>query len=863
MPSRKSIALIIAVLAALVASTYGEVVFRVSGSRLIVNDAVVGSIVPIIQSTTAKLVADEGSINFTPTLTQGDSVTWSASNLPAGASINSSSGQITGTLSTVGHWATELTATNSNGSDTIIVPIIVYGSVITVDSDWLSGEGSAPYLMDTANAVYQLDEDVTEDASVFVVQADGVVLDLAGHTLTYNNDAANTITNQDFDDFTGDDPDDWTVAGDASHTSVAAASSNVFPKRLCEGANALRVTLAPGTHTAGTLTAGTPANIAATNHGLETGDFVIIDGFSATTYSVAHASLIDGGYEVTKVDDNNFTINANVSAVSDGSGTWIKACCIESSSTALPVNNRLYTATCGVTNTPGGGADYDCSIKLVNAADDMELEKITTSEDAWHFYDHTIFGNESRNACPTVTCKSAMVANAKVQIYLASTGSTVIDVFRARLSQSYDSAVLARGTTNTNFPQQYNYSTTGWTSSEIDRVAVVDSVGGGAIVQGANQGFRGWPVLMRKVASGCIVHGFSITVDCDDALVVFFDQKSIGNPSAAGDATIAHLDCTLNNIHNIVRRDSQPYFCEVAQWLGDVQVADLVLTNSGCISVNCDTDNPNTYSTLIRSVSCFPKTVCTNSYAFFLNSNTTLDSCLVNSITSTGSGRGVLINGGQNLTIDGIIVRDSQFFCREERHREASANFFTRALRLRNTENGETTNGTLLDILVENCLFHCECKSSDFGQNVQGARISVRNNSNGMDSSSYVFRNCEFRAINTTGSGSAEGIEIGRWDTEVADLSVLNSEFESNDTCVKLHGNDDFEQEVIGALFAGSRYTKNAASGNPRAFHTFRLGFAAADVTDDVFFTSNSFGAGTAYDDVLEVAGTHDVTIEP
>lgn len=190
---------------------------------------------PILDVPTAQLVAGEGAINFTPTVLQGTGITFTASGLPSGASINSSTGAVTGTLSTLGHSVVEITATNTEGADTIIVPVIVYNSLITVDSAWLASEGSAPYLLDTANAVYQIDDNIAADASVFSIQADGVCLDLAGNTITYNNDSANTITNQDFSNFTTTNPDNWTITGDASHDKIAAASSNIYHDECVKG----------------------------------------------------------------------------------------------------------------------------------------------------------------------------------------------------------------------------------------------------------------------------------------------------------------------------------------------------------------------------------------------------------------------------------------------------------------------------------------------------------------------------------------------------------------------------------------------------------------------------------------------------
>lgn len=819
-------------------------------------------VAPVVQADPSLIVANGAAINYTPTATAGTGITWTAENLPTGASINSSTGQVTGTLSTNGQYHMKITATNLEGADSIYVPVMVYATLTTIDASWLSTNGPAPYLLTGDNTVFQLDANVTENEEAFVFQGNNQALDVAGNTLTYNNASANTIANQDLDTFTGSDPDDWTVTGDSSHTSVAKSSSYVFPRWLCEGTNALRVTIAQVASNAGTLTAGTPANIASTGHGLSTGDAVILDGFTATTYGASHASYIRGGYIVTVVDPDNFTINADVSAVSDGAGTWKKATRIRSSSTALPVNNRLYAATAFVSNDPGSGAAYDCSIKLVDTSTGLELEKSSTSEDQIAFYDHTYTGNGFRNFSPAVTCKSATTANVYVDIYLASTSSgVVVDVCRARLSQAYDHAAIARGNSSTQFPERFNYDTTSWSgSANLGPHAIIDTVGGGSVVQGQNKGYRSWPAMIRKSA-GAMLHGCGITMTGDDPSLVY-DQAVIGNPSTARDLLIAHVAIAIGNVVNVVRRDSQTYVIAGRQWLGNVITHKNTIDDSPSMAINCSTDNAATYQSIVDGNSITPKTVVTNSYAIFAQSNSVIQNNTVDSTGSGKSGRGLLINGGQNVTIDGVVLRNNVFRCKESRHRESSANSYTRAFRMRNMENGDSTNGTLLNIVSSGNVFHCECTEADYLYNVQGARWSIRDNSNGMDTTEISSTDDTFSAINAFGTGLAQAIEIGRKDGAVADLTIDNPTFISNHRCLKLHGNDDTVRTLDGIYVDGATFEKDATAGAPSTFVTFEFGYNASSVTQNTEFTNNTFGTGTAYDDVSEV-GTHTVTIDP
>lgn len=68
---------------------------------------------PLVNYAPVQLVLSGGSLSFTPTVTQGTGLTWTAYNPPTGASVNSSTGAMTGTLSTLGRWITELVGRNA------------------------------------------------------------------------------------------------------------------------------------------------------------------------------------------------------------------------------------------------------------------------------------------------------------------------------------------------------------------------------------------------------------------------------------------------------------------------------------------------------------------------------------------------------------------------------------------------------------------------------------------------------------------------------------------------------------------------------------------------------------------------------
>ncbi|HEY3394869.1 MAG TPA: putative Ig domain-containing protein, partial [Lacipirellulaceae bacterium] len=131
-------------------STQGNRPLAAFSARSVTNSSTQGSPAtspePLIAASSTLVIADEGTIDFTPTLLNGTSVTYSAVNLPPGASINASTGQITGTLSTPGRYMVKITAANAEGTDYITKPIIVYSMLTTIDAAWLAAR-TPPYML--------------------------------------------------------------------------------------------------------------------------------------------------------------------------------------------------------------------------------------------------------------------------------------------------------------------------------------------------------------------------------------------------------------------------------------------------------------------------------------------------------------------------------------------------------------------------------------------------------------------------------------------------------------------------------------------------------------------------------------------
>jgi len=152
---------------------------------------------PLVNYAPVQLVLSGQSANFNPTLTQGTGVSWSGTNLPNGAGVNTTGGSITGTLSTLGKWETELIATNADGVFRLKVPFIVYSSIVTVNSGWLADpanqhddgwkiEGGS---VNNSHKIFRLAQDVTSTKTAFWIADANVYLDLNGYAIHYGSNS--------------------------------------------------------------------------------------------------------------------------------------------------------------------------------------------------------------------------------------------------------------------------------------------------------------------------------------------------------------------------------------------------------------------------------------------------------------------------------------------------------------------------------------------------------------------------------------------------------------------------------------------------------------------------------------------------
>ena len=169
----------------------------VFGSVYLTSCAPIVPEVPVINSSLAITRTSGDAIGYTITAS-GFPTSYSASNLPTGITLNTSTGEMSGTLSSVGVFSTAISASNSEGTDTETLQITVYPvsvTGVTVSPTNATIETSATqHLSVTISPANATNQNVTwssSDNGIATVSASGLVTAVAKGSTTI------TVTTQD------------------------------------------------------------------------------------------------------------------------------------------------------------------------------------------------------------------------------------------------------------------------------------------------------------------------------------------------------------------------------------------------------------------------------------------------------------------------------------------------------------------------------------------------------------------------------------------------------------------------------------------------------------------------------------------
>lgn len=672
-----------------------------------------------------------------------------------------------------------------------------------IDAAWIAAR-SEPYQLSSAGETYELATNVTVNGTAFLVTASGITLDLKGYTVTYNNASRILVPNQDFANATGGVPDNWDVSGLGTYSWRNVAGSNLaYPAGLF-GTKCLRVTL-PYSSQAGSCTAatGNPCTITTgASHGLSTGDYVILTGFAGYQDGSMYGSrVLMNVWKVTVTGATTFTVNANITSLSDAAGSWRKVTdTLLSSPISITTANRLYASYVQPACNPALYPTYWIAARL-EKSDGTEIAPWNYYKEGYGGNMQAVYAGNNRNFVPIAMLKPEDTSDVRLRIALASertSGTIDVDLGRARFSQAYDTGVHAGGDNYIQWPPRDNH---GNSVTDLNGLTVKDTVGGGAIVQGANRGFRGDAFCTHRVCNANILDT-RIFITGDDVYAVRVWANNV-----TGDTTIARCNIEYDTDVDISARFYAPAAIWVSRVAGQTDVDSNVITNNPAWGISA-----YGLTTLVHGNSIYPNITKTNGYQLVAVNGGKIYGNLVDA--RNGSGRGIYCAAGQNATLNDVEIYGNDVYVRELPNVEYFSAITTRALRVRNTENGGTTNGTLLNINIHDNYLQAETQEEDtYSNGCYGAFISVRYNGNGMDTTSFRFTNNTCVAIGRASTTGVAGLCIGQWADSNASPVFDGNVLESNQSALQFGASDDSGSPVIGVTLTNTEFIKNATSG--------------------------------------------------
>lgn len=821
------------------------------------------------------LVADEGTLDYTPTVVSGDELAFSATGYPTGldsGDFNTSTGQITGTLSTPGKYRLVITASNALGSDSVYIDVIVYSSTGNITQ---ASRDSSPVLA-TQHKLWTLTEDVTVDGFGFAVQAYNQTVDLNGHTLLYDN--ADQPWHNDLSSFETVDPmdadlaDGWDFSDAADvvrvHKSTQGSLGSVYP---------------PGEYilvaTGGADTTQTILSDAITLPDEDYRYFANCVRRRSQLYSefaITGYSWSGGSTTYTTSGSHDFAVGnfVNVAGIdpSGANGTFTITAVTSNTFTVEDADPGAYTSggTCSVLAT-------SVNVAIVDASDPETVLATSDESDGQGFGGGIVAGYCS--FCTWNRTDDTTSVRLKITVQHTIAGRTsVIDL--TTLTRSHDSAFWAAAAFTEGPPQVAAVG-----NSDGRYFALIDSAGGGSVIQGK-----------RSNRSHCIEaeYGHSITfaglfsdrLNChingyNTAAVHGFGTGGhhIENVAIEGDildvpnrqhmiAALHYFDCSSNTL---IRRN---YF-----------------TGSGHIPIALGIQNGTVDHRVEENIFDQWHAKGTEGYAIGFGGYPVDSSVVRRNLIQMDNGRGILCDGFEGYHADGAIIGaadatddnacndwwgdpaapslpsvavpgDGNFiFCRERYNREYlpdSGGLEAVGIRLRHSWGGFNNHENLRVIGNYVSAWTTKPTGEDWDDthwswNATGCRPTVANPSHG--NASFIFRRNTFKAVCDEadpdiagGANLSTAIAFALNEDETPDSAweFYDNTLESNDVCFASADSDAFERGG-GLLNTYRTHFIKSAEGSDLGFETIRMGaWVNADTNLGVFSPTYSGGATEA-----------------
>lgn len=686
------------------------------------------------------------------------------------------------TFAAAGNYTVSVTATDQHGVASAATTSLTINApdVIPIDSAWLNSH-TAPYQLTQANTTYVLQTDVTTSGGAFVDVANNVILDLNGHTVTYDNAAPITVTNGGFEsgDFTG-----WNVSAmpDVSITGpvILGFWGNDYARfSVPASASPVKETMISN-------------SIAIPTSGIPYEGVITVKGTNQTVVTLSVVDATTGAVLGTN------TINPNI--LSGGPPIYVQF---------TPANTDPVQLKLDITPSANTATEIDMDYANVSRSRVYGVD-FGWNKSNFRATSSTTSGSGATAGAMTITdgvITGIAVANAGSGY---TTPPTVIITSGSGAASGLDAtahAVISGGRV-TGFVIDNGGSA--YTS------AMVYVLSGGRIVQGTGNSVRSNAINDSESVNGITIDNIGISVTGRDSCNIY--------TTISPNVTVRN--CTLlAGLNQISNRMAALGMMSLNSVKGVVDVENNVLegTHQNGIVVNGYTD----YLTSLKSITIAYNSIAQNSSwtdGYGIGIERVHDFEIAYNTIHPVSGRGIIVQAGVLANSNDLngTIHDNDVVVRERGNLEyGQLGLIAVALRMRNY------TGTFGNIEIINNIFAAytgEWVGEDMS--CAGGRLTLINNNGQMTGANLVFKNNDFKAIivnkdPTLPAAQAWGLSFAQVDANTG-VTYINNTCESNVIPLNFGDSDGINESDI--TMVGTTLVKSTEGDQTFTYHTMNVG---------------------------------------
>jgi hypothetical protein len=519
---------------------------------------------------------------------------------------------------------------------------------------------------------------------------------------------------------------------------------------------------------------------------------------------------------------------------------------IKSDPISIPFANHTYAASVSM-SAPGGTQNSPIGSVVISVyrVSDNTLLATGSTGGGWN----------AEGSLATFTPTDTSPVRLVITVTALTSSPTTIDLDHVRLTPSYDYGVIASnewhfaGYLNLPTALQNSY----WHAASA---TIMDSLGTGAIIQGAGNGFGCDAIMAQTLTTSLVVTGVNVTVRGDNCSAI--NAGMHGFATTAATRMITDNTITYSPGSDVINRMSSSAVINCGRSRGDVTIRGNTLTGVPQTGIVITSDDP-TRSNLIQDNTLTGDVVVSNGYMIAV-ANASNVQILGNTIQTSDpgeSGQGIDLDELASSNASNIEVAGNTVTVQSNPYREYGASLPARALRVRNDAGSDST-GSFVGLSVHDNTF-VGYTDDGLASQAYAAWVTLHNNPGASAPNSNIkFTNNLFKAINRTTSPkyTAEGLVIDGIDPGIFPAFTGNT-MESNDVALAVGGYDG--GNVSDVVLTSNTLTKSA-EGAVRSFTGIRVGYWIYQIHDVQIYDTQLL-QGATLDIVWTGQGTKDVEI--